>query len=422
VGAAALPVSGQVRNSPERDASDRYSGEGWLEAYGERNQGRVVVEDEEWYDPTDWFDGDDRDYEYVDEYGDEGWGWEYDRAEAGAGWGFLYYGDRDPSWDQDDYGDDRWDDGGIDSRWYDPSLENADARRSAGRSGLALDAYAAGYDAGFSDDSFGIDDWGSDWSLSYSDSYSTGYYDGFYDSERGYSHDAVYYISTDRARNNRSDRERADDSTRRRGDRMMDSSGDRMQGRSGQGMNRGQDRMDQRQGRMNQRQSRTDRRQDSANQGQDRDGMTPNRMYQDRPNRNRSGSGEPRGMRGSSAWSGRGQRASEDSRSKGQRSAPTQRGGQGGDDRVSRVGSWEGGVNGMTEAMGTVSDVRRARKVGELTLFRLGMFDGVWIVAAEPGMADRLRELESVTIQVLGEPVRVDGQRVLLIKRMRRLM
>jgi hypothetical protein len=129
---------------------------------------------EEWYDPTDWFDGDQTvDYEtdwYETEYDDEG---------------------------ADDNGaDDAWVTG---SAWY--------------------DGYWDGYYDGYNDDQYGMDST-ANLSSSYGDAYTSGYTDGYYDQDRGYTYDPYYYVYTwtyDNA--DRSERERAGDRDRQRGDR-----------------------------------------------------------------------------------------------------------------------------------------------------------------------------------------------------------
>ena len=67
----------------------------------------VEVEDEEWYDPSDWFDGDEVEYEYEDDYDD------YDDD-------YYYDDDYDDGYYYDgDYYTDEWGDDGDFAEWWD---------------------------------------------------------------------------------------------------------------------------------------------------------------------------------------------------------------------------------------------------------------------------------------------------------------
>lgn len=136
------------------------------------------LHEEEWYDPTDWFNDDNRvSYET----------------------------------DWDDYYDD-------DYNTYDNTYANYDTY------GYDYDSYYDGYYDGFNDDKFGADATNA----SYGDAYYDGYYDGYYDQQSDYNYDPYYYVwvYSNQNRNNESDRQRADDRTRSRGDRAA-STGDR---------------------------------------------------------------------------------------------------------------------------------------------------------------------------------------------------
>lgn len=119
------------------------------------------VHEEEWYDPTDWFD-------------DEPY---------------------------DDY-----------------NLETIDYEFGEGD----YDGYYDGYYDGFEDDDFGYDYWDSDWDNDYSTTYSDGYYDGYYDQQQNYEYDPQYYVVTYEDPNRQYDRNRDRDQTRVRGDRGSD--------------------------------------------------------------------------------------------------------------------------------------------------------------------------------------------------------
>ncbi len=149
--------------------------------------------EEEWYDPTDWFDDDfdgirgpDTDNEYDWELSD------YRTYEADT---LAYY--------DDDVYDAAW--------WYDAG------------SLLYSDGYYDGYVDASDDDVYGydVDVIGSDLASNYKDGYIDGYYDAFYDRERGYDLDWTYYLYTvpvDRGRE-MAQKERRKDGDRSRGDR-----------------------------------------------------------------------------------------------------------------------------------------------------------------------------------------------------------
>jgi hypothetical protein len=155
--------------------------------------------EEEWYDPTDWFD--DRPYNYEFDYDD----YEYDDYDYD--YDNRYYDDagtQNPT-----YGTRGWD-------WQYGTTGNM----SDGYGSLHHDAYLDGYYDGYYDDEFGIDHWDTTWSGAYSVSYSSGYYDGHYDSQQDYAYEPTYYLVIGNMDNNRdSQRQRAEDDTRRRGDR-----------------------------------------------------------------------------------------------------------------------------------------------------------------------------------------------------------
>lgn len=172
LGVGASAASGQAMDSrQEEPPQERVSG-----------QPTEIEEEEQWYDPRDWFD-DDR--WYRDAFGPD---------------------------DGDDEAEESWEDRTEDERgwWSDTARE------------LYTDAYYDGYYDGYQDDEFGYDDYTIGVSTATEDNgYAAGYYDGFYDARKGFDSDWTYYIvtvpldETSRA----SDRERLADRDRRRGDR-----------------------------------------------------------------------------------------------------------------------------------------------------------------------------------------------------------
>lgn len=154
--------------------------------------------EEEWYDPTDWFD--DRPYNY--EYDYDGYGY-YDSD---------YYTDEDDPVDYD-YWDSPYD---YDYR----PLDRVRYSYSDYTTSLQHHAYLDGYYDGYYDDQFGIDHWDTLWSNTYSVSYSSGYYDGYYDAQQDYHYEPTYYLVTGNMDNEQeSQRQRSNDQTRQRGDR-----------------------------------------------------------------------------------------------------------------------------------------------------------------------------------------------------------
>ena len=190
VAAAGLAVAGTSAHAePETDRdslANRYS--------------QTVVTEEEWYDPTDWFDGDNYDMHAVGED--------------------VEHDDRVGAWHRDD------DKASDHDRRADNAEHNGRAWQSVLNRELYIDGYYDGYFDGQDDDEFGYDvDFASvDASKRYRDGYSAGYYDAHYDKERGYASDWTYYIyptSVDSERGKRST-ERKADASRDRGDRMKD--------------------------------------------------------------------------------------------------------------------------------------------------------------------------------------------------------
>lgn len=135
----------------------------------------VMAEDEEWWDPTDWFNGDevrDGDADRVgvsyddewDEGGDDDWGWD---------------------WDDNDY---YYDSNSNDA--YDPYDWSYGTNTT-----LYTDGYYDGYFDGYQDDNFGYD-YGPSLSdrSNYRSGYTDGYYDGYYDQQHNYQADWTYYL------------------------------------------------------------------------------------------------------------------------------------------------------------------------------------------------------------------------------------
>ncbi len=154
--------------------------------------------EEEWYDPTDWFDN--RPYNYEYDYDDYDYDYDYDydnRYYDDAGTQNPTYGTRGWDWEYGVAGND-WD----------------------GYGSLHHDAYLDGYYDGYYDDEFGIDHWDTAWSGAYSVSYSSGYYDGHYDAQQDYAYEPTYYLVIGNMDNSsETQRQRSGDETRRRGDR-----------------------------------------------------------------------------------------------------------------------------------------------------------------------------------------------------------
>jgi hypothetical protein len=158
------------------------------------------IHEEEWYDPTDWWDDDfdgvrGPDLDYETDLIDTDWDDE----------------EREALYDGDSYESDWWDES-------DTELYN--------------DGYFSGYYDGYKDDEFGYDyvhavDRGND---TFTSGYSAGYFDGYYDQESGYDSDWTYYIYTTPIDERRADssRERSKDDSRERGDRASEAGTDKM--------------------------------------------------------------------------------------------------------------------------------------------------------------------------------------------------
>ncbi len=169
------------------------------------------LHEEEWYDPSDWFDDDfdgisgpDTDYEYDYDYGWTGYDYDYD------GDYYATYGDE--SYDGD------W--------WY-------DADRSIYNHGY-YDGYYDGYNKygesynNMQQRNQNSKENGKDANTGenrYSSGYLAGYQDGNYDSDRGYHSDWTYYVYTAPAADSKTAQnqsERKGDTSRKRGDRAAD--------------------------------------------------------------------------------------------------------------------------------------------------------------------------------------------------------
>lgn len=191
--------------------------------------------EQEWYDPSDWFDADRGgvDYEY-DDYDYDAYYDEDDWFYGDGGFDDDWYEEDDAWWDEgyeDDYGF-----GYDEYGWYNEGVEDdygygidADLDRGYDEFGYYDyeyydDYYSAYYDAyydGYYDDEFGYDyGVGGDDASGYAKGYVEGYYDGFYDQENVYTYDPFYYVDADAhtARRQQDGRQRAQDS-RQRGDR-----------------------------------------------------------------------------------------------------------------------------------------------------------------------------------------------------------
>lgn len=131
------------------------------------------VHEEEWYDPSDWFDDD------------------FNGASV-------------------DY----------ESDWYEYSYNYDNDWGWNGSDGIDYDAYFDGYHDGYHDDEYGYDFWDSGWSDDYENIYTTGYYDGYYDKQNQYTYQPYYYITTYTVQGEQPDNRRAQDTQRTRGDRM----------------------------------------------------------------------------------------------------------------------------------------------------------------------------------------------------------
>ncbi len=189
--ACGLAISGVASTATAQDEREDKPAREWSWDEG--------VHEEEWYDPTDWFDDDfdgirhgDIDYE-IEPYGETEWSW-----------------DNDADYDDDSYA--LYGNEVYDRAWW-----------SEATSELYTDGYLDGYYDGYRDDEFGYDytvvydEWSSKWSQGYAD----GYYDGFYDNSNDYNLDWTYYLYVDpvTAQNEQNQRERNNDKMRDRGDR-----------------------------------------------------------------------------------------------------------------------------------------------------------------------------------------------------------
>ncbi|MEM8756412.1 MAG: hypothetical protein AAGF47_01345 [Planctomycetota bacterium] len=178
LGIAAAPATANAQYSDENEYKE------WSEDEG--------IHEEEWYDPSDWFDDDfdgidiaDTDYEY-----------DYD-----------YY-------DDDTYA--LYDDEEYDSSWWNDADQT-----------LYVDSYHDGYYDGYDGYDSVYNDWSSDDDSNTSaddrrhEGYSSGYSDGQNDKRNGMSSNWTYYIFTMPVSNeNRSDQQkRQANSDRKRGDR-----------------------------------------------------------------------------------------------------------------------------------------------------------------------------------------------------------
>ncbi len=193
------------------------------------------VHEQEWYDPSDWFDYETTGVDY-EETGDDNWWDDNDRDEWDENErGDRDRGDRDRNWgDRDNDDRDRADRNNRDRdrRGYGSDRDNAQTDRQSETGYEYYDqfysGYYNGYVDGFDDDSFGYDE-STEKVIdddAYAEGYSAGYYDGYYDQSNDYQSDPYYYVYiegvTDRDREDtRSDRERSGDRQRERGDRSM---------------------------------------------------------------------------------------------------------------------------------------------------------------------------------------------------------
>lgn len=162
------------------------------------------VHEEEWYDPTDWFD-DDFD-------GVRGPDTDYEEVTDGDSWDWADGDDEDWTGEDDDrdtyaiFGNE-----GYEASWW------SDSDRELFTSG-----YYDGYIDGYQDKKFGYDHMEVTGNLNrFSRGYADGYYDGFYDRTRNYDSDWTYYLYTTPVSSERqqAQRERSGDDSRSRGDR-----------------------------------------------------------------------------------------------------------------------------------------------------------------------------------------------------------
>lgn len=149
---------------------DRWAGDGF------------VGPDEEWYDPTDWFDEDLRDLNlaYMQ--------WKREqRAE-------------DVAEEIREYRQEQREQGNDVSAWAVPVSGTWDERAAWSAYVLYNDAYYDGYYDGFTDETFGYD-YRDELVLGSrpinSAGYADGYYDGFYDRVSGYAMNPAYYVAVD---------------------------------------------------------------------------------------------------------------------------------------------------------------------------------------------------------------------------------
>lgn len=398
-------------------AQDSYDDdEGWFEwSDDEIDSGDYEYEagegwhEEEWYDPSDWFDDD-----YNDDY------WSYDNDDDWAD-DDMYVGDNPTDYYE-------WTDG-YDQNWH-------------GYSG-----YYDGYVDGYYDDEFGSDYWDTTWVSPYRSSYTSGYYDGYYDSINEYNYDPTYYYTNGKDdQNSASDRNRRGDEMRDRGDRMRDRSGNwNRSGMDGTSKQRGMDtHVVRRRG--------TVESLSSADVRDAPDGHNLMRIQLENgktiladfgPNMSRSrlpfSEGDRVTICGERKTSGskdylkvhkvrsgdetvrlRPGPYYNDSRSSGEKSDMRRNDSrQRSNERQGR--SSDGSWSGQTTLSGRIEDVwRSARDVSGQALYRVEMSGGKTVVLAVDGnQADKLRMREGDRVRIEGEKKRLGGRKVIDLQRIR---
>jgi len=180
-GAAALVLAAGMPATVVAQDDDYYEGENY------EYEPSTGVHEEEWYDPSDWFD----DEWYQDDTNDV----DFEEEDWDYGYDYMY------------------DDGYTGTYDYD------------------YDAYYDGYYDGYDDDEYGMDDNNVTRSGEYGSAFTDGYYDGYYDQQRGYDADPYYYVYVvdTTGEGQRSDQQRRQDETRERGDRMKGQMADKKQ-------------------------------------------------------------------------------------------------------------------------------------------------------------------------------------------------
>jgi len=220
---AAAPAIGSIALAPAQDGYYGQDAEGYEYESGEG------LHEEEWYDPTDWFDDDFDGYSGSTIDYERSWDSDYaDDSYYADPYQETDYFDYDGYYDgyNDGYEDDEF--GYDDMAYYQPrDLDRENEDMASDRNWNELDQ---GSDdqvrrRGNSQRSGQQNQQGGQSSDSYNSTYQKGYHDGFYDKQKGHESDPSYYVKTT-SEGGEEDPRRSRDAMRDRGDRRaMSSSG-----------------------------------------------------------------------------------------------------------------------------------------------------------------------------------------------------